>query len=253
MLAIITIHKGKLFNLNKTIQSIISQTIWPDLYLIISKEFIPTNIKKKFKKYKINYIECSDNSIFDAMNLGLSKSLNYRVLFLNSGDYFFNKFSIDIIRKNIKKYQNKNIIFSSILEYQKLRFFEKKNYFFYEGYLPHQSFISLNKKKDINNKKNFFDINNKIGADQKWMKNKINSYGCVRIYEKLSIRSLGGISTNPNFSSIKKNLTHSYISFLKEIIKFFLKKLLKSTKYYRLIYKYKYDVINSINGNNIKK
>jgi hypothetical protein len=251
MLAIITIHKGKLFNLNKTIQSVISQTIWPDLYLIISKEFIPTNIKKKFKKYKINYIECSDNSIFDAMNLGLSKSLNYRVLFLNSGDYFFSKFSIDKIRKNIKKYQNKNIIFSNILEYQKLRFYEKKNYFFYKGYLPHQSFISLNKKKDINNKNNFFDIKNKIGADQKWMKNKIDIYGCVRIFETLTVKGLGGISTNPTFSSIKKNLTHTYGSFFKEIIKYFLKKIFKSRKYYKLIYKYKYNIINNNNKNNI--
>lgn len=247
MLAIITIHKGKFINLDKTIQSVISQTILPDLYLIISKKFIPEKIKKNFLNYKINYIECSDNSIFDAMNIGLSKSFNYRVLFLNSGDYFFNKFSISKIYKNIRKYRNKNIIFSSILEYEKLKFYEKKNYFFNKNYLPHQSFISINKKKDIDNKNNFFDTNNKIGADQKWMKNKINLYGCVRIFETLTVKKLGGISTNPTFSSIKKNLTHTYNSFFREIIKYFLKKIFTSSKYYKLIYKYKYNIIISNN------
>ena len=86
---IITIHKGDINLLKKTIFSVDKQSNKPYRHLVISADLKLSECKKFRKKYR-SFILGQDNSIYNAMNIGLQKTKKNYVLFLNSGDCFVN-------------------------------------------------------------------------------------------------------------------------------------------------------------------
>jgi glycosyltransferase involved in cell wall biosynthesis len=96
-LSIITINKDNASGLEKTIQSVISQTYSDFEYIIIDGNSTDGSVEI-LKKYdaKINYwvIE-PDTGIYNAMNKGIRKAQGEFCLFLNSGDWLISSTILD--------------------------------------------------------------------------------------------------------------------------------------------------------------
>ena len=229
-IAIVTVHAGESENLIKSLNSINSQFVKPDLHLIVSK-----NYDNRFLLYKKSYnkfIFNQDKSIYNAMNIGLKYTKDYFLFFLNSGDYLYSRDSIKIIKRIINLYKYKCLNFKTILEYQKKRFLIKDKIFKKKNFFSHPSFVRPPANKII-----FYNENFKILSDGIWMKDNKCAYGIKKINNIITVHVLGGISTNPTFFSIKDNFKFSIQSGLKESIKYFLKIFIKKKRYYEIIFR----------------
>lgn len=114
LLSIITINYNNLTGLKRTVLSVVSQTFSDYEYILIdggstdgSVEFIKEN-----KGHFSYWVSESDNGIFHAMNKGISKSNGEYLLFLNSGDEFYCKSSLE--QSSIELHTNDLICFDLI-------------------------------------------------------------------------------------------------------------------------------------------
>ena len=96
-LSIITVNLNNKAGLQKTIESVFSQTFTDYEYLVIdggsedgSKELI-----KKYENKFVYWVSEKDKGIFNAMNKGILKASGEYLLFLNSGDYFYDSAVLD--------------------------------------------------------------------------------------------------------------------------------------------------------------
>ena len=104
LLSIITINKNNAAGLQKTIESVVSQTSDNFEYIIIdgASSDESTAVIKKYTENslyskKISYwISEPDTGIYNAMNKGIEKAHGSYCLFLNSGDYLL---SSDIVKR----------------------------------------------------------------------------------------------------------------------------------------------------------
>ena len=131
-------------------------------------------------------------------------------------------------------------MFVSILKNNQDYFSPKKKTFFNKNFLTHSSFIRPPNKNDKG-----FNPKNKITADGKWMRENIKKYSIKKIYETVTIFYLGGISNLPSKRSLTMKLNTGILSILKEFIKFLLIKLLGRKKFYKIIYFFKYDKVET--------
>ena len=173
--SIVTINKNNCEGLKKTIKSVSAQ-IYSGKYehIIIdgnstdsSKSIIFKN-KKNFSFFQSK----NDLGIYNAMNLGLKQSFNTWVIFLNSGDIFYNKYVLkklnEIVSKKydifygniIQKIKNKNVIR-----------YAKENTELFKYILQNQIFHQACIIKTKMHKKNFYDEKLKIFSDYKFLYN----------------------------------------------------------------------------------
>lgn len=245
-LIVITVHKGHLKDLIKTLKSIDSQILKPKLSLVVARNISLYEIKL-FRNTKRIFIINKDKSIYNAMNTALSyrNISNYSLLFLNSGDTLFDKKTI----YNINKYLQLScpIIGKQVLRIKNHFFKIKNHYFKKETYLPHGAFIMpKSKTKNFLSKSFFFREKNLIDADGLWMRSiiKKNNQKIYKLNKNISIHTLEGISTSPTLSTINYYLSISFFAFFKELVKFLLKKItIFSTIYYMIIYFIKYNIV----------
>lgn len=231
-IAIITVHKDFDDDLLKTIKSVRSQKIKPDLHLIVAKK-INKFLKKKIKNKYTKIIVGKDKSLWNAMNMGLKKTSKYHVIFINSGDELIYFESVKLIKSAIKKYKDKCLIFKNLNIYDEMVFDIKEFFFNKDNYSPHPSFV----RPPSNNF--FFDEKIYISSDAVWMKQNINFFGKIKIYKNLSMHYLGGQSSKPTLISTKHQFALSLLDGLKELMKLILLKMLSQKFYYILIYFYK--------------
>jgi len=169
---VVSLNTKKLFL--KTINSILKQK-YKNFEIIVvdgkstdgTKEII---LKKK--KYFSNYIIEKDKGIYDAMNKGITKSNGEWIIFMNSGDIFFNRLVLEkILSKNLSKV---DIIFGdTLIDHKFMSVYKKSNYFQkYTVMMPfcHQS--SLVKSCIL--KKNRFNLNYKLSSDFNFFFNSYN-------------------------------------------------------------------------------
>lgn len=237
-LAIITVHKGNFEELKRTINSIDSQVLKPKKHLIVCSGVKKINTLKYKRKYR-EFIINKDNSIYNAMNIGISKIDDCHILFLNSNDILYSKLSLFKISKFLKP--NTALIAATKLHYANLIFTIKNKEFKKKRYMPHSSFVAppISKEKKI-----YFDTRYKIAADGIWMTNIVNiSKKVIKLDKPLSIHNLGGISTSPTLKTIFFQFQYKKIEGLKEMLKYIIKSLFNNEKYYRLLYKLKYNLI----------
>lgn len=116
--SIITINYNDANGLEKTIQSVVSQIVKDYEFIVIDGGSTDksTDVIKKYAD-KISYwVSEKDNGIYDAQNKGILKATGDYLVFLNSGDRFFNQNALaefcDFEKSNKKKvvYGKSNVI-----------------------------------------------------------------------------------------------------------------------------------------------
>jgi glycosyltransferase involved in cell wall biosynthesis len=225
-LSIITINYNNLKGLKKTVESVASQT-WKEFeYLIIDGGSTDGSVDYLVSKNEfIDYWASEpDKGVYHAMNKGINKASGEYLLFLNSGDHFYDKF---VLEKNNKLLHQGDIIYSNlqvvdtkktfIKEYPEMLSFS----YFVKDTLPHPAtFI----KKEAFKKTNLYNEDFKIASDWKFFIDGVCKYNLK--YKKVdtvfSTFYLGGMSSNPENRSIKYEeiqqvLRNEYSAYIRDI------------------------------------
>ena len=114
-ISIITINYNNLSGLKKTYNSIKNQTALTNYYewIVIDGNSIDgTNqwFNELLLECNYKYISEPDNGIYNAMNKGIDLCKGEYILFLNSGDIFYNKTSLEYLNNIISKNYNYDLI-----------------------------------------------------------------------------------------------------------------------------------------------
>jgi glycosyltransferase involved in cell wall biosynthesis len=164
-LSIITINYNNLAGLQKTMQSVFSQTFADYEYIIIDGGSTD-GCKEYIEPYadKISYwVSEKDKGIYNAMNKGIAKSEGEYLLFLNSGDYLLHENSLKTL---FAKSFDEDIIYWDVLyniSNEKIVYPDKLSFsFFLNGTLNHQSAII---KKELFAKLGSYNETSRIVAD----------------------------------------------------------------------------------------
>lgn len=168
-ISIITINYNDKVGLQKTFNSVFSQTFKDFEYLVIdgksndgSVEFIEQN------KHKINYwISEKDNGVYQALNKGIRKATGDYLIFMNGGDEFYDENVLDKIHPFL---DNKIGVFYGNSAYYKNDCFVRNEIppskltfdFFFNFALNHQATIT---KRELFEKYFYYNENYKICAD----------------------------------------------------------------------------------------
>lgn len=199
-LSIITINYNNLDGLKRTVESVVSQT-WQDFeYIIIDGSSTDGSAAYiESQNDKIDYwVSEPDKGIYNAMNKGIAKATGEYLLFLNSGDHFYDT---TVLQENIKYLQNYDLICfdievrgdttSEIVTYpEKIQFSD-----LCFGSLCHQStFI----KKELFEIIGFYDENFKLVSDWKMFIVSLFKFNCTYFKANaiLSTYYLDGISSD---------------------------------------------------------
>ncbi|MDQ6472078.1 glycosyltransferase family 2 protein [Flavobacterium sp. LHD-80] len=205
-LSIITINFNNLDGLKRTVESIINQT-WQEFeYIIIDGGSTDGSVAYiESKSDKIDYwINEKDTGVYNAMNKGVIKAKGEYLLFLNSGDHFYNN---DVLQKCNKFLVEKDLIYFNLNIVDQtaswIRTYTDNLFFSYlaKDTLPHPAtFI----KKILFHKVGLFDENLKIVSDWKFFIQSICKFNSsyIRIDQTLSTFYLDGLSSDPKNQKI---------------------------------------------------
>lgn len=174
-LSIITINFNDAAGLQKTIESVISQTFSDFEYIIIdgSSTDSSVNVIKQYENRITYWTSEPDKGVYNAMNKGILQAKGEYCLFLNSGDTLYSEtvlekvfntnYSEEIITGNfLKQYPKKAIVdkghaYHRAKEGKSLTLFD-----FFISNIPHQAtFI----KRKLFNQYGLYDENYKIVSD----------------------------------------------------------------------------------------
>lgn len=205
--SVITINLNNRVGLQKTVQSVISQTYRDFEYIIIDGQSSDGSVEviKEFDRHITHWISEPDEGIYQAMNKGIRQARGEYVLFLNSGDCFVNNevlqevFSkpreADLLLGNCNITDNGKLVFTTHPP-QKLTFG-----FLYNNGLAHQStFIKRELFLKYGNYREDFRYNADIEFWFRTVVIKICSTETLGIV--ISEYNLDGISTRENKSEI---------------------------------------------------
>jgi len=212
-------------------------------YIVIdgkSTDNTPDIIEKN--KELIDVLICEkDTGIYNAMNKGLRIATGDSIVFMNSGDVFFDEF-------NLAEFQNKYDFSKAIFTYtvqsfEDLRFLRPKRIkdsFDFSDFGHQGVYVPKSVYKEI-----FFEEERPIDADYFWMKKVWEQNNYVIAPETTAVFGLGGVSNNYTWKNVKK--LYKYPRSVKYcvgiFIKFILQNLLGQRKFYKLIFAKKYDLI----------
>lgn len=170
--SIITVVYNNVSKIEETILSVVNQD-YPNIeYIIIDGGSTDGTIDiiNKYADSITCFVSEPDDGIYNAMNKGIDKASGEWINFMNSGDNFYDKITI---QKIIELYDNQ----SSIIYGDSQRFFHHGVYIDRGksstlAYMPncHQTFFV----KTVLLKCNYFDTNYKICADAKFFYNAYN-------------------------------------------------------------------------------
>lgn len=220
-LSIITINKNNCQGLQRTIDSVLSQT-WHDFEWIVIDGGSTDGSKELIEKYQDHFAYWHsepDGGIYHAMNKGLVHARGERVSFMNSGDSFATPKTLAYV---FSQQYEEDIIYGYMMakslegkpldiQYMKAHVYWEDFYF---GTLPHQSsFI----KRELFKKVGGYDETYQIVADRKWFFTAVGIYGCSTrfIHVPFSLFECGGISEGEHHkgevSRVRKDLFPEYI------------------------------------------
>lgn len=226
-LSIITINYNNLLGLQRTIESVTSQT-WQEFeYIVIdgaSTDGSATYLESK--NDKITYwVSEPDTGIYNAMNKGIAKATGEYLLFLNSGDHLY---SNEVLDRNQDHISSHDLVCFNLLVIgevtseivllpRELRF----SYFFDGGTLCHPSTLI---KKSLFNTVGLYDENLKIVSDWKFFIIALCKFNATYKYVDtvFSTFYIGGLSTLDENKSLmveerNKVLNEDFFIFLNDL------------------------------------
>ena len=202
---IITVTYNCEDDIEKTIESVISQTYKNYEYIFVDGLSTDTTLLK-IKKYSkennnIRIISEKDDGIYDAMNKGIKMSNGELIFFLNAGDTFY---SNDVLERISNQIGNFDIIYGNLICDSKIvynNFNINKLFFIREKMVCHQSIFASQRCFD----NNLFDLNFKVCADRKWLINAYKSKKSFKyIDDIISIYDNNGFSTSKESKALIK-------------------------------------------------
>ena len=212
--SIITVTHNAKSELLRTIHSIQEQSY--KFFNHIIKDGCSTDQTNKinFTKYKnINFYSKEDKGVYDAMNQAFKLAQNEYIIFLNAGDIFFSKNTLEELAENIKKNHKFNAYSGGTIQINiknkriiRIIGIGKLYKYLPLAQLPHPSFII--KKSILSKLKNPFDPKLKIASDykQQLILRKTQLWKTCYFNQIISIMPIGGISTSNNYSIIDTNM-----------------------------------------------
>lgn len=148
LLSIITINYNNAEGLKKTMGTVLGQTYKDYEYIVIDGGSTDESVEviKHFGNKGYQWVSEPDKGIYNAMNKGIKKSTGEYLLFLNSGDYFYDE---NVVGKVCPLLHNGDIIYGNVVfkESEEKTWIKKYDTlitfnFFLSDNLPHQgSFI----------------------------------------------------------------------------------------------------------------
>lgn len=188
IVSIVTIHKGSISDLKKTVESIYSFHDHRVEHIVVAN--LPSYEIDVCTKicYRSIIVVNKDKSLYDAMNIGLRKSRGEFINFVNSGDVVLSPIDYKILTEKTC-YIFKETIAIDGAEYVSNG--KCKN---------HQNFLAPNDKDII------FEEEYLLFADAKWMNKKALTYGEFWYEEKYSAFEYGGVSTKPTIRQAIANM-----------------------------------------------
>ena len=168
-ISVITVCKNSGNNLEKTVKSVLAQT-YPNKEYVVVDGGSTDDTKKILKRYgkKIEeIISEKDKGIYDAMNKGINRATGEILLFMNSGDTFYDN---DVVKRVVSNWPNiADIVYGDVYLNKERKFKDQSNVgkpFLMCDNICHQSmFIKKQCFKDIG----LFNIKYKIAADYDWL------------------------------------------------------------------------------------
>lgn len=189
-------------DLELTLQSIIKQKC-QDYQLIVidggSGELI-SQVIDKYKEYVSVFVSEPDNGVYDAMNKGAKEALGEYVIYMNSGDQFYDRDTLATVKKALVKQNNIAAVYGDTITdygYKKLlcKSGEPSSFLdetFYSLSLSHQSIFV---RRDLLTESPF-DLSFKVAADFSFLYTILRQYNAslIRIDKPVSIFATGGLS-----------------------------------------------------------
>jgi glycosyltransferase involved in cell wall biosynthesis len=117
-LSIITINKNNAHGLEKTIQSVVSQTYKDFEYLLIDGASADGSVEiiKKYSSQINFWVSEPDTGIYNAMNKGIRKAQGEYCLFLNSGDCLVSSATLQDVFNEIGNMAEADIFYSDCIK-----------------------------------------------------------------------------------------------------------------------------------------
>ena len=212
LLSIVTISKNDYDGLYQTLESVKQQDYLEIEHIVIDGDS-DDGTKELLKNYSHSkeYIYCSepDNGISSAFNKGLEQSSGDLILFLNSGDVFFDKTVISEVVESYLQHQWKcaigvtvtNSFAGDTILYRPPQLSSK--FLKYFMFLPHQGFFC-----ETSLHKNYkYDESLKISMDYELFLRMLKDIEIFYLPTVISIREPGGISSQNQ----KRIIEHSQI------------------------------------------
>lgn len=221
LLSIITINYNNADGLLRTVESVLSQTEKDFEYIVIDGGSTDAS-KDILRKHETSFSYCiseKDAGIYNAMNKGWRKASGKYCLFLNSGDYLYDK---NVIEKAIHVLENSK----QEVVYGDLNIFDNTNsiirrfgepvslYYFYYDFLPHPaSFIQRALLEQLNG----YRENYRVISDWIFF---IEAFVAKATFAKVDLIVSAfnnlGISSGSNLNGLEKNeVLDNELSFLK--------------------------------------
>ena len=205
-ISIIVVSLNTKNKLLKTINSVKKQSFLNFELLVIDGKSVDGSIDliKKNNKIIKKYIIEKDRGIYDAMNKGIKISTGRWILFLNSGDIFFNNSVLSKISKFLKN--SIDILYGSTVINNGFFYFSRpKKISMREFQIPfcHQSVICRSSLL----KKNLFNLNYKICSDFDFIMSCIIKKKKFKVYPNfISTVEAGGLSDTMRYKTYIENL-----------------------------------------------
>lgn len=165
---IITVTRNDAVNLRKTIDSVISQTYKNKEYIIIDGGSVDGTheILTKYSNVIDGWVSEPDEGIFHAMNKGSERATGDWIIFLNSGDLFFNGHVLEdvlseAIPENIDAIYGNTVYSYGEKGYREFRKAGELRHFWKGLMTHHQSFFLRRKIMEHR----LFDLRYKVAAD----------------------------------------------------------------------------------------
>ena len=211
LLSVITVVKNSENNIEKTINSVISQKNVKFEYIVINGESTDNTplIIEKYKESITKIISEKDDGIYDAMNKGIKNSNGDIIVFCNSGDFFYENALSKV--SNIFTNNNFDYVFGTVARNYttgkiiKYKFDPERIFYNFDFATSHSTGFFL--KRSVYEKIGLYNTNFKCSSD-------------YDLYFRLIKNKYKGTVTNKNdiIGNVASGGYSSSVSFFKHIL-----------------------------------